>query len=146
MPDASLAAIWIKTSHGGPMDPVTETRLIAGRGVDGSADSDGKRQVTLLAKEAWDRVMAGLGADVDPAARRANLLVTGVELAGTTGRTLRVGPCRIRIQGETTPCGLLDKALPGLREALLPDWGAGAYGEILDDGDISIGEQVAWED
>ena len=146
MPEASLAAIWIKTSHGGPMDPVTETRLIAGQGVEGSADSDGKRQVTLVEKEAWDRVMAQLGADIDPAARRANLLVTGVELAGTTGRTLRVGPCRIRIQGETAPCGLMDKALPGLREALLPDWGAGAYGEVLDDGDISIGEQVAWED
>lgn len=128
------------------MDPVTETRLIAGRGVDGSADSDGKRQVTLLAQEAWDRVMSQLGANVDPAARRANLLVSGVELAGTTGRTLRVGPCRIRIQGETAPCGLMDQALPGLRDALLPDWGAGAYGEVLDDGEISIGEQVVWED
>jgi len=146
MPDASLAAIWIKTSHGGPMDPVTETRLIAGRGVEGSADSDGKRQVTLLEKEVWDGVMARMGADVDPAARRANLLVTGVRLAESTGRTLRVGPCRIRIQGETAPCGLMDKALPGLRDALTPGWGAGAYGEILDDGDISIGEQVLWED
>ena len=146
MPDASLAAIWIKTSHGGAMDPVTETRLVAGQGVEGSADADGKRQVTLLEKEAWDRIMAAMDADVDPAARRANLLVSGIKLAASAGRTLRVGPCRIRIQGDTTPCGLLDDARPGLRQALVPDWNGGVYGEVLDDGDISIGEQVIWED
>jgi len=144
MSDASLAAIWIKPAHGALMTPATRIRLIAGVGVEGSADT--KRQVTLLESEVWDRVMAERGADVDPSARRANLLVSGIRLAESSGRILRVGPCRIRIQGETAPCGLLDKALPGLRQALTPDWNAGAYGEIMDDGEISIGEQVAWED
>ena len=59
---------------------------------------------------------------------------------------MRVGPCRIRIQGETEPCGRMDEALQGLKQALQPNWGAGAYGEILDDGPISIGTKVSWED
>ena len=30
--------------------------------------------------------------------------------------------------------GALDEAHPGLRAAMEPDWGGGAYGEVLDDG------------
>ena len=49
----------------------------------------------LLAAEAWADVEAMLGVSVDPALRRANLLVAGVDLAETTGRVLRVGGLRL---------------------------------------------------
>jgi hypothetical protein len=39
----------------------------------------------------------------------------------------------------------MDEALPGLREALRDHWGGGAYGEILDDGQIEVGDPVCWE-
>ena len=39
----------------------------------------------------------------------------------------------------------MDRAWEGLREALKPGWRAGAFAEVLDGGEIAIGEVVAWE-
>jgi MOSC domain-containing protein YiiM len=38
----------------------------------------------------------------------------------------------------------MDEALPGLREALRPNWRAGVYGEVLNDGEIAVGDPVQW--
>lgn len=141
-----LDAIWIKRFKGGPMDPATAARLEAGQGIAGNANRGGKRQVTIIEREAWERVMAELGADADPATRRANLMVSGIGLREARGRTLRIGPCRLRIYGETRPCNIMEESLPGLQEALRPDWNGGAFGEVLDDGEIAVGDTVSWDD
>jgi ribosomal protein S18 acetylase RimI-like enzyme/MOSC domain-containing protein YiiM len=140
-----LEAIWIKRMKRGPMDPATEAVLVAGKGIRGNANQGGKRQVTIIERERWEALMRELGAALSPSARRANLMVSGVSLAGMRGRVLRVGACRIRIYGETKPCERMDEALPGLRQAMRPDWGGGAFGEILDDGEIRVGDAAAFE-
>ncbi|MCI0436361.1 MAG: sulfurase [Gemmatimonadetes bacterium] len=119
-------------------------RLVAGRGLEGNANQGGWRQITIIEREVWDRQTAALGVEVDPAARRANLLVRGFPLAGTRGRTIRIGECRIRIRGETKPCHILDDAAHGLLDALRHDWGGGAFGEVLDDGEIRVGDPVVF--
>jgi len=128
------------------MDSVAAAELIAGRGVAGSADQGGRRQVTLLEREIWQEVTAALGATLDPAARRANLLVSGLALAGSRGRTLRVGGCLLRVAGELKPCERLDEALSGLRAALYPDWRGGAFAEILAGGSIREGDPALWQE
>jgi MOSC domain-containing protein YiiM len=144
-PAGRLATIWIKHQHRAPLDEVDTAILIEDEGLDGNVDRGGRRQVTLIECEVWDTLREELGPELRPTARRANLLVSGIPLAHTTGRVLIVGTCRIRIEGETRPCGRMDEEFPGLQEALKPDWRAGAFGVVLTGGSIATGDPVAWE-
>jgi MOSC domain-containing protein YiiM len=147
LPDSesgTLDSIWIKRFRRGPMDPAREARLVAGRGIVGNTDQGGKRQVTIISREAWGAASRELSADVDPATRRANLMVSGLELAKTRGRILRVGDVRLRVHGETKPCWQMEEARAGLQNALKPDWRGGVFAEVLDDGTIAVGDRVEW--
>ena len=140
-----LLQIWIKRARRGPMDSRSQARLIAGRGLVNNSDQGGKRQVTIVSSEAWDTAQADLGEMVDPVARRANLLVSGVDLEHSQGKVLQIGKALILINRETRPCERMDEASQGLRSALDPHWRAGAYGEVVHDADIQIGDSVSWQ-
>ena len=144
MSTGKLEAIWLKRAKRGPMDPKTSANLKAGRGLVGNANQGGKRQVTILAQERWQALMAQTGANLNPAARRANLMVSDIELANSRGQGLQIGPVQIRIYNETRPCERMDEAHFGLREAMKTDWGGGAFGEVLNDGEIRVGDLVQW--
>ena len=130
----------------GPMDPAESARLVAGRGIVGNANQRGKRQVTIIEQDVWNELMRTMNGALPPAARRANLMVSGIQLAHSRGRILRVGAGRIRIYGETKPCQRMDEALPGLQAAMRDDWAGGAFGEVLNDATIAVGDPVAWEE
>jgi MOSC domain-containing protein YiiM len=139
-----LEAIYLKRVKRGPMDAVGDARLVQGQGLAGNANQGGRRQVTILEREVWAALMASLGGDLSPACRRANLLVSGVRLEGSRGRLLAVRGHRIRILGETRPCERMDEAMQGLRAGMTGNWRGGAYGEVLDDGEIAVGDAVDW--
>lgn len=143
--DARVEAIWIKPARRTPMRAVERATLVAGAGIEGNADQGGRRQVTVIERSAWERATEGLDGPVDPSARRANVLVSGVRLANTAERVLRLGPCRIEIRGETRPCDRMDQAAAGLRAALEPEWRGGAYGIVLEGGELAVGDPVSWE-
>jgi MOSC domain-containing protein YiiM len=128
------------------MDRRETATLVAGRGIAGNANQGGRRQVVLLAEEGWAEAMAELGVNLDPATRRGNLLLSGVDLEKTRGRILRLGPVRLRIWTECTPCYQMDQAHSGLKEALRPRWRAGACAEVLEGGEIRAGDEAVWEE
>jgi len=139
---SQLSQIWVKRMHRGPMDPVPSAKLVTGRGIVGNANQGGKRQVTIVSSKNWQDVTAPLGATPDPRLRRANLLVSDVDFVDSRGKILKIGKVRIRIYGETRPCEQMEAAVPGLQEAMSVPWGGGAFGEVLDDGEIAVGDAV----
>src|SRR5262245_30657373 len=124
------------------MTAVDAATLVTNRGLLGSADQNGRRQITIISEEQWERVQQTLGSVVDPALRRANLMVSGIDLMNSRGRLLRVGSALIDIWGETRPCKLMEESFAGLQEALRPDWGGGVFGVILEGGDVRVGDEV----
>lgn len=137
-------ALWTKRAHRGVMDARDEATFVAGEGIAGNTCRSSTRQVTIISRDAWEAMRRELGADVDPSARRANVMVSGVDLEGTRDRVLRLGGVRVRIRGETRPCERMDQALPGLRAAMDGAWRGGAFGMVLDDGVVTVGDAVAW--
>jgi MOSC domain-containing protein YiiM len=141
-----LEAIWRKRMKRGPMDPRDSALLVTGRGIEGNANQGGRRQVTMIEEERWSEATAEAGADLPPSSRRANLMISGLRLAGTRGRVLRIGSTRLRIWSECTPCERMDEVFPGLKQALRPEWRGGACAQVLEGGEIRIGDEVAWEE
>ena len=123
------------------MDPVSRASLIAGRGIAGDANQGSTRQVTVLSDRTWTEVTSGPGTP-DPIVRRANLLVSDIDLANSRNKILQIGRVRIRLLGEVRPCERMEDARPGLKAAMSVPYGGGAFGEVLDDGDIAVGDMV----
>ena len=142
---AVLHQIWIKRAHRGVMDPAVRATLVAGRGIEGNADQGGRRQVTLIDLERWHELMDRLGADLETGARRANLVIDSLDLFDSRGKTLRIGGVRLLVLGETRPCERMEEALPALKAAMREHWGGGAYAEVIEGGEISVGDVVMWE-
>jgi MOSC domain-containing protein YiiM len=127
------------------MDAVQTAVLDAGQGLAGNANRGGRRQVTIISRERWDAIGRMLGHRLDPSLRRANLLVSGIDLVRSRGRILAVGSTRLRINGETRPCWQMEEAHPGLQAAMEPDWGGGAFAEVVTGGEVRVGDPVGWE-
>jgi MOSC domain-containing protein YiiM len=140
-----LEAIWLKRAHRGVMDPVDQALLVPEHGLEGSVDRSRRRQVTVLDAAAWRAALGDIGAQVDPSARRANLLVSGLVLAESRGRILQIGNTRLRVGGELTPCERMDEAQAGLQQALRSEWRGGVFTQVLTGGTIRVGDPVRWE-
>ena len=74
-----------------PGEQVQQVEALQDKGLDGDHPRGGKRQVTLLSVEAWQETMQELGGDLPPSARRANLVVRGIDLEASMGRRIRIG-------------------------------------------------------
>ena len=108
-------------------------------GVEGDArGKPGRRQVTVLTREAWEAAAGELAWTT----RRANLLVEGIELVECVERQLRIGKLILEISEECDPCRVMDLARPGLRRELEPDWQGGVCCRVASEARIHIGDPV----
>jgi MOSC domain-containing protein YiiM len=125
----------------------TELSIEAGLAGDHKGAKFPKRQVTILAREAWDDVCAELSDLAGPVplpwtARRANLLIDGLRLPRARGAILTVGSVRLEVTAQTYPCARMDQAHRGLLRALAPDWRGGVTCRVLAGGEIALGNPI----
>lgn len=145
-----LIGIARRAARRAPMETVESVEIGANAGVEG--DHKGakfpRRGVTVLAREAWEAALADLARsgnadDLAWTARRANLLVEGVELPRALGGIVRVGAVVLEVTYPTTPCQRMDEAREGLMRALYPDWRGGVTCRVLEGGRVALDDAVA---
>jgi MOSC domain-containing protein YiiM len=127
-----------------PVD-VPRAEAVPGAGLQGDQKRGHMRQVTLLCAESWEAAAEELGVTAPPSARRANVVIRGLDLADTIGRRVRLGPVLIQVHGETDPCEMMDRVAPGLKAALTPHRRAGVFGAVVEGGPIAVGDPVTVE-
>ncbi len=137
-----LRAIARRPTDGEPMVEVSTAELVPGRGITSENRKPGPREVTLLSVESWRNACQDLGTDLPWYLRRANLLIEGVDLAAAIGAELRVGAVRLKVHGETRPCGIMDQQQDGLKQALIPQCRGGVHAQVLEGGVIRVGDAV----
>lgn len=128
------------------MKRVPSAEAVAGQGLAGDHTKGGRRQVTLISREAWAEACEALGmppCELDVASRRANLLVEGVDVTALRrGTLLRIGAVELQVEGETHPCQLMDDMHLGLWDALKPRQRGGHFARILVGGPLRVGDRV----
>ena len=143
MSQGRVEEIYIFPNRGEEAQSVQMVKALVGNGPEGDHRRHHNRQVSLLSREVWLETTAELGVELEPAVRRANLLVSGMDLSATMWRRLRVGAtAQVLIRGETTPCAIMDQAFPGLEAALEADARGGVFGRIETGGPICVGDSI----
>jgi len=138
-----LVGIATRATLDGPMASHERAAVCQGSGLEG--DSRGAvagRQVTVLSREAWEATCAHLGRDEPWTARRANLLLEGLDLRDTEGLRLRIGGVELEITGETRPCAHIGVRVPGLTRALALDWRGGITCDVVRGGELTVGDEA----
>jgi MOSC domain-containing protein YiiM len=149
--EGEIVAIFVTPGEGKPMEARDEVLAIAGDGLDGdryavgtgrySGTKVGKRNVTLIEREAIADAVETYGIELEEHETRRNLVTVGVPVNHLVGREFTVGGVRMRGYDLADPCTYLEELTrPGVRRALIHRGGLRA--EILDDGPIRVGDAV----
>ena len=125
----------------GPMLPLDQVEVSRVAGVAGDTRGrPGLRQVTVLSAGAWLEACAIAATDLPWLARRANLLIDGLDLRQSAGAVLHLGDdIELLVTGELDPCQRMDEVAPGLRLALAADWRGGVTCRVQRGGVLRVG-------
>jgi MOSC domain-containing protein YiiM len=123
------------------MRTLERAEILADPGVAGDTrGKPGRRQVTVLSAGAWLEACNLAGTDQPWLARRANLLVDGLDLRNSGGAVLFLGDgIELLVTGELAPCERMDEASPGLRLALAHEWRGGVTCRVQRGGVLVVG-------
>ncbi len=134
----------------GPIELVQTVRVTVGTGLDGDfrgalKPGRNKRQVSLMEVGDWATAMRLIGHELPWWERRANLLIEDFDLPQSVGVRVRVGAVLLEITKECDPCSRMETVAEGLRAALTPDWRGGALAQVIEGGQISVGDTIRIE-
>jgi MOSC domain-containing protein YiiM len=141
-----VEGIFVTPEHAALPAPVERVRALTGRGLEGNRQlfeqAPPCQALTLIAAEARGRHEAVTGIVLSPAASRRNVLTRGIDVNALVGRRFRVGEVECVGVELCEPCSHLESlTVPGLIKGLVHQ--AGLNADILNDGEIAVGDPVA---
>lgn len=162
---ATVAAVAIDPGHHFSKTPQTSIKLLEGHGVEGDAHAGiyarhrylarreprlaNLRQVHLMPDELF-QALRSEGHDVRPGQLGENITTSGLELETLPlGSLLSIGASAVvELTGLRTPCVLIDRFQPGLKQQLILKEGtapfrAGVLGIVRSSGTVTPGDKIA---
>ncbi|PZW22520.1 MOSC domain-containing protein [Thermosporothrix hazakensis] len=151
----TLVSIHIADTAGAPMKPLRSVRAVAGKGLEGDryCKEEGfyswfrgpLREISLIEAEVLERLAQDHHIQLEPGETRRNLVTQGVPLGHLIGRTFRVGEVLLRGVEICEPCQHLVEVTG--KKALLSSLihRGGLHAQILTDGLLTIGDEIAPE-
>jgi MOSC domain-containing protein YiiM len=141
-----VEAIFVTSEHGALPAPVERVRAYAGRGLEGNRylfeQAGPGKALTLIAAEALERLEAEKGIALSAAASRRNVLTRGIDVNALVGRCFTIGEVECVGVELCEPCSYLESlTVPGVMKGLVHQ--AGLNADILNDGEIAVGDPVA---
>ena len=150
MTDGQLIGIHVCAHAGEKLKPLSQVRLIPGRGLAGDryaagigtfSDRPGKRDVTLIESEVLENYRSETGKELTAAESRRNLHTRGVRLNALVGHEFQVGRVRMRGLRLSEPCTHLVRLThPETLRGLVHR--GGLIAEILSEGEIAVGDRI----
>jgi MOSC domain-containing protein YiiM len=146
-----IEAIHIAPVAGGPVHPVDEARVVAGKGIAGDrygeqegtfSDYPHDHEFTLIEAEEIENLARAHGVVLAPGESRRNVTTRGVRLNPLVGRRFRVGGILCEGTRLCEPCAHLERltAKPGLSRLL--GGRAGLRALVVEGGAIRVGDPV----
>ena len=141
-----VEGIFVTPEHSALPAPVERVRAHAGRGLEGNRHlfdrAEPGKALTLISAEALERLEAEHGIALSAAASRRNVLTRGIDVNALVGRRFRIGGVECVGVELCEPCSHLESlTIPGVLRGLVHR--AGLNADILDDGEIAVGDPVA---
>lgn len=145
----TLEWIGVRPARRQPMRELASVAAIAGAGLDGDHRTEktagSGRQVTLISREFIDQIAHFLGAsEVEPAALRRNLVVSGINLNALRHQRFRIGDALFEAGALCHPCSRMEQALGKGGVAAMLGHG-GLCCRILEGGTIAVGDSLQVE-
>lgn len=142
--------IGIADQKRGPMAEMPSVHVVPGTGIEGEYHATSakptKREVTIIQSEYLPVIAALLRVDdVQPAALRRNIAVSGINLASLRKSRFRIGDAVLEGTGDCVPCQRMEETLgTGGYEAMVAHGGITAV--VLQEGTVSIGDEIRRDD
>ena len=138
--DATISHIFLKTSHGAPMEPVKSATAITDEGLQNDVSRGRKLRQVLIVD---NHTIKEFG--LSPGALRENIIVEGQSLSGAVaGTIIQLGNAKLEVTLDCSPCDLLDNIRPGLQDDM--EGRRGTLCRVLNGGVITIGDVVTLSD
>ncbi|HAJ06059.1 MAG TPA: hypothetical protein DCL76_05850 [Chloroflexi bacterium] len=135
----TVSNLFLKTSHGSPMEPVQSVSAITGEGLLNDVSRGRKlRQVLIIDND----TLTDFG--LSPGILRENITIDGMSISTVEpGTILHLGNVQLEVALNCAPCDLLDEIRPGLQDEMTGK--RGMLCRVREGGTIKIGDQIELE-